>query len=235
MSSQKNALKSQGHDVSHEKKLSSGQQHEVDRAVNNFIKAYDDRAKFFNDVFIKKIKEGNRKALLELQQQALPPTQMDLRPELAKCLKSNVSDGHPFSMKDGKLYTLLELKRLVPEWSSIAEKALMESDPALADKLMSPAQWNAKCAFAVTFVSAMNELRDIKKTKQTSGDFDHYMKWIINPLHKAIEAVAAVNPPGNSLIGYGDRISLSEAMAAARNLRNEFQKILSEKARSTMK
>jgi hypothetical protein len=38
-----------------------------------------------------------------------------------------------------------------------------------------------------------------------------------------------VNTPGNALIGYGDRISLMEAMEAAEDIQTEFQKILSEK------
>lgn len=154
---------------------------------------------------------------------------MDLREEFAKCLKANVSDDHRFSMHDGRSYTAHELKRLVPEWAAIAEKALMESDPALADKLMSPAQWNAKCAFEVTFANAVNEIRDIRKAKELRGSFDHYKKWMISPLHKAMEQVKAVNPPGNSLIGYGDRITLAEAMAMAGNLEKEFQKVLAKK------
>jgi hypothetical protein len=119
-----------------------------------------------------------------------------------------------------------ELKQLVPEWSSIAEKALIESDPALADKLMSREQWNARSAFEVTFASAMNELREIKKMKQAPASFAHYLKWTINPLEKAIEHVKSVNTPGNSLIGYGNRISLSEAIATAEKLKEEFQKVL---------
>jgi hypothetical protein len=227
MSAEKNTLNSQNF---HEKK-SSNQHDEVDIAVNNFVRLYDARAKFFNDAFIKKVKDGNRKALSELIQYTFPPTQMDLRQEFGKCLKANVPDRHSFAMKDGKRYTMHELKQLVPEWSSLAEKALMASDPALADKLMSLGQWNAKSAFEVTFVNAMNELREVKKARQVKGGLDHYRKWIINPLHKAIEQVKAVNPPGNSLIGYGDRIPLVEALAIARNLEKEFQKALAEKAR----
>jgi hypothetical protein len=227
MSSQKNALNSSNHHA-HDKETPS--QNERDVVVNNFIKLYDARVSFFTDTFIKKVQEGNRKALAELQRHPLPPTQMDLRQEFAKCLKANIPDEYAFLLKDGKFYTMQALKQLVPEWSAIAEKALMESDPALADKLMSPAQWNAKSAFEVTFVSAANELKDLKKAKKANGHFDHYMKWTIGPLKKAMEQVKAVNPPGNSLIGYGNRISLSEAMAIAESLQDEFQKVLAEKA-----
>jgi hypothetical protein len=232
MSTQK-PLKSRNSHAHHEEKSSSAQQpaqplanNESDITINNFIRFYDARATFFTDAFIKKLREGNRKALAELQQYSLQPTQMDLRQEFAKCLKANLPDEYLFPTKDGRRYTMLELKRLVPEWSLIAEKALMASDPALADKLMSPAQWNAKAAFEVTFVSAVNELKDLKKARQAGGNHDHYMKWIITPLLKAIEQVKAVDPPGNALIGYGDRISLREAMTIAANLHDEFQKVL---------
>ena len=129
-------------------------------------------------------------------------------------------------MKDGKVYSMQEMKRLVPEWAIMAVNALMESDPAMADRLMSSAQWNARSAFEVAYVSAMNELRDIRKNKKATGNLDHYMKWIINPLESAIEQVKAVNPPGNSLIGYGSRISLQDAMATAETLQREFRKVL---------
>jgi hypothetical protein len=235
MTTQKKDSDSGNHPTHHEKKTSSAQPvtalagNQGDIAVNNFIRFYDARATFFSEAFIKKLKDGNRKALSELQRHSVQPTHMDLRQELAKCVKANISDAHPFQMNDGKRYTMQELKQLVPEWTLIAEKALMESDPALADKLMSPVQWTAKVAFEVTFVSAMNELRDIKKARQADGSYDHYMKWIINPLQKAIEQVKAVDPPGNSLIGYGDRIPLSEAMAIAENLPDEFRKVLAGK------
>jgi hypothetical protein len=226
---------SRDHHASREEKTTTTQpvtplsDNEGDLAVNNFIRFYDSRASFFADAFIKKLKEGNRKALAELQRHSLQPTQMDLRQELAKCLKANIADAHTFQMKDGKRYTMQELKRVVPDWSLIAEKALIESDPALADKLMSPVQWNAKVAFEVTFVSAVNELRDIKKARHTDGSYAHYLKWTINPLQKAIEQVKAVRPPGNSLIGYGDRIPLSEAMAIAEDLPDEFKRVLAGK------
>src|SRR5262245_20615111 len=127
---------------------------EVEGVVNNFIKLYDARAIFFDDAFVKKVKEGNRKALAELLRHRLPPTQMDLRQEFAKCLRVNIPDAYVFRMKDGKRYAFQDLKKLVPDWASLAEKALMASDPALADKLMSPVQWNAKSAFEVTFANA---------------------------------------------------------------------------------
>ena len=228
MATGKNTLNSLNHHAHYEETTSS--QNTRDIAVNNFTKFYDARAAFLTDAFIKKVKEGNRKALAELLRHPLPPTQMDLRDEFAKCLKAGISDEYAFLTKDGKLYTMRKLKQLVPEWASIAEKALMESDPVLADKLMTPVQWNAKSAFEVTFVSAMNELKDIKKTKKAHGHFDHYMKWTISPLKKAMEQVKTVNPPGNSLIGYGNRISLNEAMTIGENLQGEFQKVLAEKA-----
>lgn len=228
MTTPKNALNSLSDHAQHDQNLSLT---EHDETVKNFIGLYNARADFFADSFIKKLKEGNRKALAELQRYPLPPTQMDLRQELAKCVKANISDEHPFPMNDGKRYTMQDLKRLVPEWCGVAEKALIDSDPALADKLMSAAQWNAKSAFEVTFVSAMNELKDLKKTKEAVATFDHYLKWIITPLEKAIEQVKAVNPPGNSLVGYGSRISLAQAMVIAGGLKGEFQKLLAEKTR----
>jgi hypothetical protein len=208
---------------------SKSEHNPVDKAVANFIALYDSRAAFFTDTFIKKVKEGNRKALAELQRHPLPPTQMDLRQEFTKCLHAGVSDDLCFKMKDGKHYTMLELKRLIPEWSSIAVNALMESDPAMADRLMSSAQWNAKVAFEVAFANAMNEIRDIKKTKQPAANFEHYKKWIIDPLENAIVLVNAVNPPGNALIGYGNRISLAEAMRGVHKLIAEFQKLTASK------
>jgi hypothetical protein len=230
MTTQKNTLNSSRHHAQQEDNASPTEKpladDKIEEVANNFIKFFNTRAAFFADVFIKKVKEGNRKALAELTRHALPPTQMDLRLEFIKCLSANISDDYTFSMKDGKRYTMKALKLLVPEWSSVAEKALMESDPALADKLMSPAQWNAKSAFEVTFVTAMNELRDIKKTKNASASFEHYSKWVIAPLEKALEHLKAVNPPGNSLIGYGNRISLSQAMVIAAGLPDEFRKLL---------
>jgi hypothetical protein len=227
MSTPKNTLNSQHHHAEHENPSPIAQDTEVDRTVNYFAGVYNARATFFSDTFIKKVKDGNRKALSALQQHSLPPTQMDLRQEFARCTKENIADEQKFQMADGKNYSMADLKRLVPEWASIAEKALMESDPALADKLMSPAQWNAKSAFEVTFVSAVNELRDIKKTKLVVASLNHYIKWTINPLQTAIEQVKAVNPPGNALIGYGtNRISLAEAMKIAANLKEEFLALL---------
>jgi hypothetical protein len=224
MSKEKNSLNSQNHHAHSDGKSSK----QTDKSVAHFIKVYDGRAAFFSDSFIKKVKDGNRKALAELQKFSFPLTQMDLRSDFAHCIKANVPDDHLFAMKDGKHFTMSELKRLVQEWSSIAEQALMESDPALADKLMSPLQWNAKAAFEVTFTSAMNELKDIRKTKQV-GSTDHYMKWIITPLNKAIEHAKEVKPPGNALIGYGDRISFSEALAIAETIPAEFDKLMEKK------
>jgi hypothetical protein len=227
MTTPKNTLNSERHHAHAENHLSITQHNEVHPAVTHFVNIYNFRATFFSDAFIKKVKDGNRKALTELQRHALPPTQMDLRQEFAKCLNEKIADDYSFQMADSKVYTLLDLKRLVQQWATIAEQALMESDPALADKLMTPAQWNAKSAFEVTFVSAMNELKDIKKTKLVAASVNHYVKWTITPLQTAIEQVKAVNPPGNALIGYGtNRISLSEAMKIAVNLHQEFRTLL---------
>jgi hypothetical protein len=226
MTTPKNTLNSQNHYAQSEQLPVPN---EIDIAAHNFVKLYDARASFFTDIFVRKVKEGNRKALAELQRYPLPPTQMDLRQEFAKCIKADISDDYTFRMKDGKVYTTRELKRLVHEWFSAAEKALIESDPALADKLMSPAQWNAKSAFEVTYVTAMNELRDIKKTRQAGASLEHYIKWVVNPLEKAMEQVNAVNPPGNSLVGFGNRIPLADAMITARGFREEFQKLLQGK------
>lgn len=206
--------------------LSSTRVEEANSFAINFIHVYNARATFFSEAFVKKVKEGNRKALGELQRFPLPPTQMDLRQDFAHCVNAHVPDNYLFVMADGKQFAMAELKLLVPEWSSIAEKALIESDPALADKLMTPAQWNAKSAFEVTFTSAMNEIKEIRKTKLVSGSLGHYNKWIIAPLLGAIEHVKEVKPPGNALIGYGERISLAEAVKIAERLPKEFQKLL---------
>jgi hypothetical protein len=202
-----------------------------DTDIDNFIRLYNARAAFFADSFIKKLKDGNRRALAELQRFPMQPTYMDLRQAFAKCIQANIADNHSFSMADGKQYSMQELKRLVPQWAAIAERALMDSDPALADKLMSPTQWNAKSAFEVTFVSAMNELKDIKKVSEAPADFEHYLKWVVNPLRKAIEQVRAVNPPANALIGDGDRIPLSEALRIAEDLPNEIKRALADKSK----
>jgi hypothetical protein len=226
MTTPKNSTDSQNHYAHTENNTSSTQPDEPDPSVYDFINLYNVRAPFLTERFIKKVKDGNSKALAELKKHKLPPTLMDLRLEFAKCLDANVPDEFIFVMKDRMLYSMEELKRLVPEWSSIAEKALIESDPVLADKLMTPVQWNAKSAFEVTFVSAQNELRHIRKHKPSVDNSDHYIKWVIIPLEKAIEQVVAVKPPGNSLIGYGDRISLDEAMIIAKKLNEEFHKVL---------
>lgn len=227
MSTEKNSLNSKNHHV-HTESKSSSQTSQIDKAVNHFIKVYNARASFLTEGFIKKVKEGNRKALAELQRFPLPPTQMDLRGDFDFCLKANVSADHLFLMRDGVEFTMSALRRLVPEWATIAEQALIESDPVLADKLMTRLQWDAKAAFEVTFTSAMNELKDIRKTKQIASH-DHYTKWILNPLKKAVEHAKEVNPPGNSLIGYGDRISLKEALAIAETIPGEFERIVKGK------
>jgi hypothetical protein len=227
MSIEKNSLNSQNRYV-HSESKSSDHLNQIDKSVNHFIKVYEARTDFFADAFIKKVKNRNRKALAELQRFSIPPTPMDLRLDFAHCIKSKISNEHPFMMKDGTRYTMAELKRLVPEWASIAEQALIESDPALADKLMTPLQWNAKAAFEVTFTSAMNELKDIKKTKQLASA-DHYLKWIIIPLKKAVEHAKEVKPPGNSLIGYGDRISFAGAIIIAETIPAEFDKLMNGK------
>ena len=224
MSTKKNTLNSPDHHV-HSETNSPGYPKQFLRAADHFIKVYNSRAAFFSDDFIKKVKKADRKALAELQRFALPPTQMDLRQDFAFCLQAKITDDYVFAMGDGKRYTMAQLKYHVPEWALLAEKILIESDPALADKLMTPLQWNAKAAFEVTFASAMNELKDIKKTKVISSA-DHYMKWIISPLKKAIEQAKSVKPPGNSLIGYGDRIPLKEALAIAETLPDEFDRII---------
>jgi hypothetical protein len=201
---------------------------ETEVAVQTFIETYNARSAFFADEFIKKVREKNRKALAELLRHPLPPTMMDLRQPFMHVLRLPISDDQIFKTSDGRNYTLKNLKELVPQWCLIAEKALMESDPALADKLMSPIQWNAKSAFEVTFTTAMNELKEIKKTKVVSS-FEHYTKWTISPLKRAIEQVKAAQPPENALIGYGDKIPLREATVIAETLENEFKKITSVK------
>jgi hypothetical protein len=217
------------HHVHKQNKAASGHRDKVEIAVKDFIKVYDSRASFFEEDFVEKVKNGKRKALAEIQRYPMPPTCMDLRQVFSKCINEHVPDDHIFNMSDGKTYTMLELKRLVPEWAQTAIESLMASDPALADRLMSPTQWNARSAFEVTFVSAMNELKDIKKTNLMQGSFDHYLKWLIVPLEKAVVEVKAVNTPGNSLIGYGERISITEAIETAQKVRNEFKKLLEKR------
>jgi hypothetical protein len=218
MVTEKNFFNSQNHHA-HTNTTSN----EVALAVQNFVSVYDSRVNFFADAFLKKVKERNRKALAELLRHPLPPTMMDLRQPFMHVLRVNVHDDQEFVMVDSKRYTFRELKRLVPEWALLAEQALMQSDPALADKLMSPVQWNAKSAFEVTFTTAMNELKEIKKTKVMSG-LEHYTKWTINPLKRAIEQVKVALPPDNALIGYGNKIPLREALVIAETLENEFLK-----------
>jgi hypothetical protein len=219
MVTEKNFANSQNHYVQ-----SHTQNSESENAIANFVSIYDARAAFFSDAFIKKVKDKNRKALAELLRHPLPPTMMDLRQPFMHVLRVNVSDDQQFKMSDGKAYSFKELKHLIPEWAMLAEKALMESDPALADKLMSPIQWNAKSAFEVTFTTAMNELKEIKKTKVISP-LEHYTKWTINPLKRAIEQVKVARPPENALIGYGNKIPLREAVVIAETVESEFKKI----------
>ena len=227
MSTEKNSVNSQNHHV-HSKTASTHHANQVLKAADHFTKIYNNRAAFFTDEFMKKVKKSDRKALMELQRFPMPPTQMDLRGDFAYCVQAKTPDDYVFTMKDGQRYTMAELIKLVPQWAMLAEAVLIASDPALADKLMTPLQWNAKAAFEVTFASAMNELKDIRKTKQMASA-DHYIKWIINPLKKAIDHAKEVNPPGNSLIGYGDRIPLKEALAIAETLPGEFDKLLKAK------
>lgn len=219
MVTDKNFFNSQNHHVQ-----STSQAGELDNVVQAFIAEYNSRASFFSDAFIKKVKDRSRKALTELLKYPLPPTMMDLRQPFMSVLRVDVPEDLPFVMADGKQYLCKELKTIVPEWALIAERALMESDPALADKLMSPIQWNAKSAFEVTFTTAMNEIKEIKKSKVVTS-FDHYTKWTISPLKKAIEQVKIARPPENALIGYGNKIPLREAVAIAEGVEKEFKKL----------
>jgi hypothetical protein len=228
MTTQKSSPEPVQNDAQAINKLNS-QEDECEIAVKKFMNIYDSRAAFFTDNFIHKVKDGNRKALAELLKSAVPPTSMDLRREFANCLKANIPDSIVFSMKDGKAYTMGQLKRLVPEWAQIAEVALMASDPALADKLMTLTQWNARSAFEVIFVTASDELKNIRKTGLVKGTSNYYSKWIITPLKEALEQVRAVNPPGNSLIGYGEKIALQDAVDDTEDMLKEFQKLLVEK------
>jgi hypothetical protein len=224
----KESLDSQDRHARSEEHLTSAQAIDREVSANHLVNTYDSRAAFFTESFVKKVKEGNRKILAELVRQAVPPTPMDLRSQLAKCIQCGLPDHYVFSMKDGKTYTMAELKQLIPAWAAIAETALIESDPALADKLMSPTQWNARSAFEVAFVNASNALKEIKKLKQDNASFDHYLKWVITPLKQALEEAKSINPPGNTLIGYGTKISLREAIKVAEGMEQEFRKTLSK-------
>lgn len=200
---------------------------EFGRAATSLINLYNERSEFFTDEFIKKVRSGNRKALGKLTQFKLPPTPMDLRPELAKCVAVNVPPSYEFIMKDGRKFTKLELKDLIPEWALIAEEALMKSDPQLADKLMNVKQWNAKSAFDVIFATAVNDLKALKiAPPEARMPVDHYQKWTIKPLKDAIEQVKLLRVPHNALIGYGDKFPISEALAKAEKLEAEFLKVL---------
>jgi len=215
--------------LTHGKNSAFAQVSEIDIASQKFIDTYNARATFFSDAFVKKIQKRDRRALAELTKHALPPTQMDLRAQLNKCLEAGMMDDHTLTMNDGKIYAIQQLKLLVPNWAVLAEKALMESDAALADRLMSSVHWNAKSAFEVTFVTAVNELKEIRKSKQSPSPFEHYLTWITNPLEKAIEHVKEVNPPANALVGYGKRISLKDAIKEAESLKEAFRKALAKK------
>jgi hypothetical protein len=198
---------------------------EIDRAVESFINLYNERVDFFKDDFIEKVKSGNKKALSKLAQFKIPPTQMDLREGFAKCVSAKVPHEYEFLMKDGRKYTKLQLIELVPRWALIAEEALIKSDPVLADKLMSLKQWNAKSAFEVMYATANNELRALKTADANNrSSLEHHIKWTINPLKKAIEEAIALQVPGNSLIGYGDRSPLSVALERAKKFEAEFYK-----------
>jgi hypothetical protein len=201
---------------------------QAEKTVQNFINVYNTRSTFFEDSFTKKVKEGNRKAIAELRRFPVPPTQMDLRKDFAECIKANVPDDYSFILKDGKIYKMEELKQLVPSWASIAEKALIESDPVMADKLMSPVQWNAKSAFEVTYTGALNELKNLKRTNNVATA-EHYIKWVLTPLKRSIDEVKLVGPPGNALIGYGERIPLKDAVIIAESLEKEFHKVFKQK------
>ena len=202
------------------------------KLVENFVTLYNLRSDFFSDAFVKKVKSSDRKALAELKKHAMPPTRMDLRTEFAKCIQANVPEETVFSLKDGRQYTMQQLKVLVPEWAVAAETALINSDPEMADKLMSLMQWNAKSAFEVTYTTAVNDLSDLKKVNdQNKGaTLEHYTKWTLNPLKRAIEEVKSLKVPLNALIGYGSkRYPISETLPKAEKIEAEFQKVFSER------
>jgi hypothetical protein len=202
------------------------------KLVENFVTLYNLRSDFFSDAFVKKVKSGDRKALAELKKHAMPPTRMDLRAEFAKCVQANVPEETVFTLKDGKQYTMQQLKVLVPEWAVAAETALINSDPEMADKLMTLMQWNAKSAFEVTYTTAVNDLHDLKKVNDRSkgATLEHYTKWTLNPLKRAIEEVKSLKVPLNALIGYGSkRYPISETLPKAEKIEAEFQKFFAER------
>jgi hypothetical protein len=199
---------------------------EFERAATSLIQVYNERSEFFTDDFITKVRRGNRKALAKLRQFNMPPTPMDLRAELAKCVAVNVPPPYEFSMKDGRKFTTIQLKDLIPLWAQVAEEALIKSDPQLADKLMSQKQWNAKSAFEVIFTTALNDLKALKISDPNAKmSIDHYLKWTIKPLKDAIEQVKALRVPGNTLIGYGNKSPISEALVRAEKIEGEFHKM----------
>lgn len=223
MSIEKNSLNSVVSTIAQEKTKSLSAEGEL--ATRALLSALEMRAVFLSDDFVKKVENGNRKALAALQRYPMPPTQMDLRNELARCVRANVPANVRFEIKT-KVYLFSELKLLVPQWAMVAERALIQSDPALADKLMSQLQWNAKSAFEVIFFTAVNELKNMRKNNQLNGTLSHYTKWILNPLRDAIAQVKQVAPPTNCLIGYGDKIPLADAMKTAEGLEAEFKKTI---------
>lgn len=192
----------------------------------NLTRAYNERMTFFADSFIRKLKEGNRKALGELLKYPVQPNHMDLRRELAACTKEGLPFDYVFSLADGRVCQFVNLSSLINEWAVIAEKALIESDPALADKLMSREQWNAKAAFEVAYLTAVNELEELKKTKTSTVNVAHYKKWTIDPLKRAMDSVKALNTPGNAPIGYVIKTPLTKALMNAETVMNEFGKLM---------
>jgi hypothetical protein len=117
---------------------------EAQKAIVEFTTVWNARQAFFAETFIEKLRDGSKRALAELQKHSLSPTHMDLRDHLGKCIKANVPDDYVFTMASGATFSLVSLKKLVPSWASLATNALIASDPALADKLMTQVQWNAK-------------------------------------------------------------------------------------------
>jgi hypothetical protein len=199
---------------------------DFERAASSLVDRYNERSEFFTDDFIAKVRSGNRKALAKLTQFKMPPTPMDLREQLAKCISVNVPPSYEFIMNDGRKFTKLQLKELVPQWAHVAEVALMRSDPQLADKLMSLKQWNAKSAFEVIFASAINDLKSLRIADPNAKmSLEHYVKWTIKPLNEAIGHVKSLDVPGNALIGYGNKIPMSEALTRAEKIEREFYKL----------
>jgi hypothetical protein len=89
---------------------------EAELAVRTFANLLNERSSFLSDQFVGKVKDGSRKALLELQRYSVLPTRMDLRNEFSKCLRANIPDEYRFEL-NGKFISMLELKTRVPEWA----------------------------------------------------------------------------------------------------------------------